>query len=107
MFVISQIDFATSRQRYVSAYLVLTALNYLVIPASVQKFIIIMAYYKYHHCLHISKQSLTPNMSRIAIPVVLCGRTTAIGRPVSQFLRPEYEGTSHFHPVNYRHLQNT
>lgn len=47
MFVISQIDFTTSRQRYVSAYLVLTALNYLVIPASVQKFIIITAYYKY------------------------------------------------------------
>ncbi|OJJ02088.1 hypothetical protein ASPVEDRAFT_150790 [Aspergillus versicolor CBS 583.65] len=30
-------------------------------------------------------------MSRIAIPVILCGRTAAVGRPVSQLLRPDYE----------------
>ncbi|KAL3480547.1 hypothetical protein BJX99DRAFT_254537 [Aspergillus californicus] len=28
---------------------------------------------------------------RLPIPVVLLGRTTAVGKPVSQFLRPEYE----------------
>ncbi|KAL4924253.1 uncharacterized protein BDV17DRAFT_275105 [Aspergillus undulatus] len=30
-------------------------------------------------------------MSRFPIPVVLCGRTLTVGKPVSEFLRPEYE----------------
>lgn len=31
------------------------------------------------------------------IPVILCGKTTQVGKPASEYLKPEYEGTNTIH----------
>ncbi|KAJ5825642.1 hypothetical protein N7474_002780 [Penicillium riverlandense] len=42
------------------------------------------------------------------LPVVLCGKTTKIGKPVSQLLQPEYEGSykSHNGPTVIHFIQS-